>query len=118
MIPITGSMLYSYALCPHRVSLDLSGEPAKRDRISPFVELLWEKGNLYEREVVEGLKVPFLNLRGVEPAAEREKRTREAPDSGVTLIYGGRISAGDLLGEPDLLRRRGDLYLPGDIKRR
>ncbi len=116
MIPITGSMLYSYALCPHRVALDLFGDPAKRDKVSPFVELLWEKGNLYEREVVEGLEVPFLNLRGVEPADEREKRTRAALDSGVPLIYGGRLSAGDLLGEPDLLRRRGERYLPGDIK--
>ena len=115
-IPITGSMLYSYALCPHRVTLDLFGDPANRDPVSPFVELLWERGNLYEREVVEGLEVPFLNLRGVEPAEERESRTREALDSGVPLIYGGRLSAGDLLGEPDLLRRRGDLYLPGDIK--
>ncbi len=116
MITITGSMLYSYALCPHRVSLDLFGDPAKRDRVSPFVELLWERGNLYEREVVEGLEVPFLNLRGVKPAAEREKQTRAALNSGVNLIYGGRLSAGDLLGEPDLLRRWGDCYLPGDIK--
>lgn len=116
MIPVTGSMLYSYALCPHRVTLDLFGDPAKRDEVSPFVELLWERGNLYEREVAEGLQVPFLNLRGVEPAAERERRTRAALESGVDLIYGGRLSAADLLGEPDLLRRRGELYVPGDIK--
>lgn len=116
MIPITGSMLYSYALCPHRVTLDLFGDPAKRDPVSPFVELLWERGNLYEREVVEGFKVPFLNLRGIQSPDEREQRTRAALDSGEDLIYGGRLSAGDLLGEPDLLRRRGDLYLPGDIK--
>jgi len=30
MIPITGSMLYSYALCPHRVTLDLFGDPAEK----------------------------------------------------------------------------------------
>ena len=38
MIPITGSMLYSYALCPHRVALDLFGDPAKRDRVSAIVK--------------------------------------------------------------------------------
>ncbi len=116
MIPITASMLYSYVQCPHRVTLDLFGDPAKRDPVSPFVELLWERGNLYEKEIVAGLKVPFVNLREVQPAEERERRTLEAMKSGAGLIYGGRISAGDLLGEPDLLRRRGEGYLPGDIK--
>ncbi len=116
MIAITGSMLYSYALCPHRVTLDLFGDPAKRDEVSVFVELLWERGNLYEQEVVAGLKVPFLNLRGVEPAEERERQTRAALEAGTGLIYGGRLSSGDLLGEPDLLRRRGGYYVAGDIK--
>jgi predicted RecB family nuclease len=32
------------------------------------------------------------------------------------LIYGGRILADDLVGEPDLLRRSGDGYIAGDIK--
>ena len=35
---------------------------------------------------------------------------------GDTLIYGGRIRAGGLLGEPDLLRRKHDGYVAGDIK--
>ena len=38
MIPITGSMLYSYALCPHRVTLDLFGDPEKRDEHQDFCQ--------------------------------------------------------------------------------
>jgi hypothetical protein len=36
--------------------------------------------------------------------------------AGADLIYGGRLSAGDLLGIPDLLRREEAGYIPGDIK--
>jgi hypothetical protein len=35
------------------------------------------------------------------------RRTLEAMRSGSPLIYSGRLSAGDLLGVPDLLRREG-----------
>ena len=35
---------------------------------------------------------------------------------GEPLIYGGRITFGDLVGKPDLLERRGNGYIPGDIK--
>ena len=114
-IQITASMLYSYVQCPHRVALDLHGDPTQRDAVSPFVELLWERGNLYEQQVVEGLDVPFVNLREL-PLSEREPRTLAAIDSGEDLIYGGRLTAGDLLGEPDVLQRVGSAYLPGDIK--
>ena len=35
---------------------------------------------------------------------------------GEPLIYSARITADDLLGDPDLLRREGDGYVAGDIK--
>jgi len=112
---ITASMLYSYTTCPHRVTLDLFGDRAERDEISPFVELLWERGHAFEEETIERLRVPFLNLRE-HPADEREGRTMEAMEEGVGLIYGGRITHGNLLGEPDLIRRTPSGYVPGDIK--
>jgi hypothetical protein len=56
-----------------------------------------------------------LNLRIV-PVADRERLTLEAMDQREPLIYGGRISADDLLGEPDILRLEGGGYVPGDIK--
>jgi len=37
-------------------------------------------------------------------------------DCGEPLIYGGRITVGDLLGDPDMLRKEGTGYIAGDIK--
>jgi len=112
---ITATMLYNFVRCPHRVTMDRFGNPAERDKISPFMELLWERGHAFEMEVIEGLKIPFINLRVV-PERERESLTLQAMAAGEDLIYGGRIRAGDLLGEPDLLRRKDTGYIAGDIK--
>jgi hypothetical protein len=59
---ITASMLYNIVECPHRPTMDLFGDPAERDEISPFVELLWERGVVHERETMARLGVPFLDL--------------------------------------------------------
>jgi predicted RecB family nuclease len=115
VVRITASMLYNHVHCPHRVTLDLFGDPVERDDVSPFVELLWERGNQFEQDVVAGLRVRFLNLREV-PVGEREGRCLAAMKAGEELIYGGRITDGDLLGEPDILKRVGSVYVPGDIK--
>ena len=112
---ITASMLYDFVICPHRVTMDLFRKPTEKDPISPFVQLLWERGNAFEKEVIEKLKIPFLNLRIV-PDPERERLTREAIAAGESLIYGGRIRSGDLLGEPDLLKKQNNGYVAGDIK--
>lgn len=113
--PVTATMLYDLVACPHRVTMDLFADPVHRDEPNPFVELLWERGSLYEREVIAELKVPFLDLS---PFAghEKERRTLEAMQAGEPLIYGGRIMADDLLGDPDLLRHEGGGYVAGDIK--
>ncbi len=112
---ITGSMLYDLVQCPHRPTMDIHADPKKKNEISAFVKLLWEKGNLHETAIMEGLTKPFLDLSGHD-GESREKMTAEAMSRGETLIYGGRISAGDLLGDPDLLRKENDGYLAGDIK--
>ena len=112
---IKASMLYDFVICPHRVTMDLPGNREEKDPISPFVQLLWERGNAFEKAVIEKLKIPFVNLRIV-PDPERERFTREAMDAVEGLIYGGRIRSGDLLGEPDLLRKQSNGYVAGDIK--
>jgi len=114
-MPITGSMLYDLVQCPHRVHMDLFGDPATKLEPNEFVQMLWERGMLWEREVIENLGVPFLDLSG-RPGPERERLTMQAMDDGADLIYGGRITAGDRVGDPDLLRREHDGYVPGDIK--
>lgn len=108
-------MLYDYVQCPHRTAMDLFHDPTDRDQVSPFVQLLWERGADHEREVIKNLRVPFLDL-SMYALAEKERRTLEAMDQGVPLIYGGRITADDLLGDPDLLRKESGGYVAGDIK--
>ena len=112
---ITASMLYDHVACPHRVGMDLFGDPAQRDEISPFIRLLWKRGALHEEGIVTGLGQPFTDLSSY-AGDEKERLTAEAIARGDPLIYGGRVSAGDLLGDPDLLRREGNSYVAGDIK--
>src|SRR5215471_10015114 len=113
--PITASMLYDLVNCPHRVSMDLFEDPAKRDPVSPFVQLLWERGAAHEEHMMTGSGRSFLDL-SIYAGDEKERRTLEAMDRGEPLIYGGRISAGNLLGDPDLLRKELGGYVAGDIK--
>ena len=113
--PVTAAMLYDLVQCPHRVTMDLFGDPAERDEPSPFMQLLWEKGHLFEKEVMSGTGEPFLDLSRYS-LDEKERLTTEAMERGEPLIYSGRISADDLLGDPDLLRLKGDGYVAGDIK--
>ena len=113
--PVTASMLYDLVSCPHRVAMDLFANPSERDAPNPFIQLLWEKGSLFENQVIEGLDVPFTDL-SLEAGDEKERLTLEAMQRGDFLIYSGRIQAAGLLGDPDLLRREGDGYLAGDIK--
>src|SRR5262249_4257151 len=104
MMPVTASTLYDFVQCPTRVSLDTSADPIKRDPINPFIRLLWERGTLYEREIIASLEQPFTDLSDLE-GDERETQTLEAMRRGDALIYSGRLSADDLLGFPDLLRK-------------
>lgn len=114
-MPVTASTLYDLVHCPQRVALDAFGDASKRDEINPFVRLLWDRGTLFERETISKLQLPFLDLSGFSDD-EKEQKTLEAMRRGESLIYGGRISADDLLGNPDLLRKETGGYVPGDIK--
>jgi len=113
--PLTASMLYSYLSCPHRVWLDEFGDYAARDPVSPFVQLLWERGTAHEKDVIATLGQPFLDLSTLS-GDEKESATRAAIARRETLIYNGRLSIDELLGEPDLLRWEGSGYAAIDIK--
>jgi predicted RecB family nuclease len=112
---ITASVLYNWVVCPQRVALDAFGNPAARDESNPFVKLLWDRGTLYERETIGKLQYAFLDLSDYDDD-KRERLTLEAMQRSEPLIYSGRIRNGDLLGEPDLLRKETGGYVPGDIK--
>jgi predicted RecB family nuclease len=108
-------MLYNLVQCPKRLDLDIHGDPSMRDEISPFVQMLWERGAAYEREVMASGGMNALDLSQAE-GDEKERLTFEAMQRGEPLIYSGRIRADDLLGIPDLLRKSGGGYIPIDIK--
>ena len=111
---ISAAQLYDFVHCPHRVSMDAFGDPDERDETSPFVELLWEQGLVHEATIAAGLNIT-VNLRLI-GAADRERETLSAMTRHEPLIYGGRLTAGDLVGEPDLLEWTEFGYVPGDIK--
>ena len=60
--PVTATMLYDLIACPHRVTMDLYGDPDKRNSQNPFVELLWKHGILHEQNIMEELEIPFHDL--------------------------------------------------------
>lgn len=117
MLPpsITASMLYNLTSCEHRLYLDTFGDFSQRGEPNVFIQLLWEKGTIFEKEVMTALDLPFLDLSSYR-GEDKECRTREAIEQGLPLIYGGRLSVDHLLGEPDLLRKEGTGYVAGDIK--
>lgn len=108
-------MPYDLISCPHRVRMDVYGNRVDRNEPNPFIQMLWEKGRLYEEEVIEGLSMPFLDLSKY-AGAEKERRTTEAMRQGVPLTNSARICEGDLFGDPDLLRKETGGYVAGDTK--
>ena len=80
----------------------------------PSSSLLWEQGIAHENAIAEGLAITAnMKLIGL---ADRERETLRAMARREPLIYGGRLTAGDFVGEPDLLEWTGNGYMPGDIK--
>lgn len=67
-------MVYDLVQCPHRVFLDVFGDRSRRDEVSPFVNLLWERGSAVEQEAIAGLQTPYLDL-SQGPLAERQRLT-------------------------------------------
>jgi hypothetical protein len=82
---ITASILYNLVECPQRVALDVFGDIAERDEVSPFVRLLWERGSLFEQETISKLQMPFVDLSGANEV-DRERLTLEAISKGEPLI--------------------------------
>jgi len=97
------------------VWLDAFGDRAKRDEVSPFVQLLWERGTAHEKDVIATLETPFLDLSML-AGEEKEAATLAAIERREPLIYNGRLAVDELLGEPDLLRSEGSGYVAIDIK--
>jgi len=113
---ITGSKLYSYIQCPHRVWRDVYGPPEEKIKeTNPFVQMLWDRGVQHEKDIVGSLG-EILNLsEGTQEA--RFAQTVAAMKNKAPLIYQGVLLYEDLVGIPDLLRLNSDgSYTPIEIK--
>jgi len=113
---ITASKLYDFLQCQHRVWRDAHGpQDEKIKETNPFVKLLWDKGVQHEKDVIKNTE----NLLDLSQGSldERFKKTIEAMKNGTPLIYQGVIKYDNLLGIPDLLRKKDDgTYISIDIK--
>jgi uncharacterized protein len=113
---ITASKLYNFIQCEHRVWRDQYGP--KEEKIietNPFVQMLWDKGVAYEKEVISKMG-DFMDMSGIgfEEAADL---TIIAMNKKTPLIYQGVLIYKDLMGIPDLLKLMPDgSYIPIDIK--
>lgn len=121
---IRAEYFYHHAKCPHRVYLDMHGDRAERAEVSPFVELLWERGIQHEEEVIEAIRRdrPLETVEAEDLEAAFQK-TYALMHRGAELIYQGVLIDGNRIGRPDLLERTAgpsDLgsyhYVPMDIK--
>lgn len=115
---VTASHLYAFTQCPHRVWRDAHDDPALKDPVNEFVEMLWERGTQYEKSVIAKHRgaMQLVDLSDI-PRAKRAAPTMEAMRNKSPYIYQGRLEAGDLVGEPDLLELQPNgEYAAVDIK--
>jgi predicted RecB family nuclease len=113
--PITGSALADLVSCERRVHNDMHADPAGRDQVNGFVELLWRNGSRHEGRIIAGLGDGIVDLREV-PLDGRMAATLHAMSSGAHVIVGARFELGDRVGMPDLVLLEGGVHYAGDIK--
>ena len=113
---VTASKLYSYLQCTHRVWRDVYGpQDEKNPEPNPFVEMLWDRGVQYEKQVLEGWANALDLSQGT--YAERFEKTIQAMKEEVPLIYQGLLEFNNIRGIPDFLKLMPDgLYAPVDVK--
>jgi predicted RecB family nuclease len=114
--------LYDFAECEHRVALDATLDRERRTPPDDAMALLFEHGQRFEREVVEPLGYPAVEVENGDWEAAFA-RTRALMREGVAGIDQGVLLDGARLARPDLLERvpGGSLlgefhYVPGDVK--
>lgn len=111
VVEITDNLISNHLACPHRVRLDVRSTGARRDEVSPFVELLWNHGLANEAKMVAALGDSVCEL-GELPESQREAATLAAMRRGEAFIHGGLLRAEGLTAQPPVLVREGHGYIP------
>jgi predicted RecB family nuclease len=111
---------YFAKTCPQRVQLDVL-QPCEPLPDPPFLQMLYRAGHEHEDETLAAL---FDGMEGAvvidaEDLNAREWQTMQAVQSGALVIAGGRLPVdheAHRVGQPDLLVRHGEGYLPVEVK--
>jgi predicted RecB family nuclease len=119
-VEVTPRNAYFARACPQRVQLDVL-RPSEPLPDSPFLQKLFVAGQEYEEETITAF---FDGVEGAvvvdaEDPDAQEWHTLRAVADGARVIAGGRLPVdheAHRVGEPDLLVRDGDGYLPVDVK--
>src|SRR3984957_8747605 len=106
--------------CPQRVQLDVL-QPCEPLPDSPFLQMLFRAGDAHEDDTFAAL---FAGVEGAvvidaEDVDAREWQTMQAVNAGALVIAGGRLPVDHethRVGQPDLLVRHGEGYLPIEVK--
>jgi predicted RecB family nuclease len=106
--------------CPQRVQLDVL-QPCEPLPDPPFLQMLYRAGNEHEDDTFALL---FDGVEGAvvidaEDLSDREWQTLQAVKDGALVIAGGRLPIdheAHRVGQPDLLVRHGEGYLPVEVK--
>ena len=106
--------------CPQRVQLDVL-QPCEPLPDPPFLQMLYRAGNEHEDDTFALL---FDGVDGAvvieaEDVNDREWQTLQAVKDGALVIAGGRLPIdheSHRVGQPDLLVRHGEGYLPIEVK--
>jgi predicted RecB family nuclease len=109
-------MIRDVAICERRVRHDLHGDPAGRDPVSAFVQLLWEGGRQHEKEVLSTIGDGVVDLRDLRCPDHRFVATVDALESDARIILGARLEVDDRLGLPDIIERIDGEWVAGDVK--
>ena len=106
--------------CPQRVQLDVL-QPCEPLPDPPFLQMLYRAGNEHEDDTFALL---FDGVEGAvvieaEDSSDREWQTLQAVKDGALVIAGARLPIdheAQRVGQPDLLVRHGEGYLPIEVK--
>jgi predicted RecB family nuclease len=111
---------YFAKTCPQRVQLDVL-RPCEPLPDPPFLQMLYRAGSAHEDDTFASL---FEGVDGAvvidaEDLDAREWQTMQAVKAGALVIAGGRLPVdheAHRVGQPDLLVRRGEGYVPVEVK--
>ncbi len=113
---VTATMLRDMVVCERRAWHDVHTDPAARDEVGSFVQMLWAEGTRHEAAILSALPGTVVDLRGEPPRLRRDATLRALRDPSADHVLGAEIVHGGLLGRPDVLSRVDRAWVCGDVK--